>query len=84
MALKKILEVVTIQADSIIEGETVVSFSCRVDEQGVAGTVTQIIRHDDLFREHRESVRDDFQEFQRDIWAVEDRLTKIWNERNGE
>ncbi len=75
MALDNVQEAVTLTGDSVVNGEVVVNFNCRVAENGIAGPINQSIRNHDLYQEHRSKVRQDLQEFQSKIWDVEDRLT---------
>lgn len=75
MALDNVQEVVILTGDSVVNGELVVNFNCRVGENGIAGSINQSIRNLDLHQQHRNQVRQDLQEFQGKVWDVEDRLT---------
>lgn len=72
--LKNIREQVTLTGDSMKEEEVVVTFTCRIGEDGIAGSVNIAIRNHGLYQEHRNQVRQDQQEFQMKVWEVEDRL----------
>lgn len=74
MALDNVQESVTLTGDSVVNGEVVVNFHCRVAENGIAGAITQSIRHHGLYQEHRNEARQDLQAFQGKVWEVEDRL----------
>ena len=76
MALENIQEAVTLTGDSVVNGEVVVNFHCRVAENGIAGAITQSIRNHDLYQEHRTQARQDLQEFQGKVWDVEDRMSE--------
>jgi hypothetical protein len=75
MALENVQEVVTLTGESVVNETVVVSFNCRVAENGIAGSIVQSIRDHDLYQEHRTQVRQDLQAFQGKVWAVEDRLS---------
>lgn len=76
MALDNVQEAVNLSGDSVVNETVVVAFSCRVAENGIAGSINQSIRDHDLYQEHRNQVRQDLQEFQAKVWEVEDRLTE--------
>lgn len=76
MALENIQEAVTLAGESVVDGTVVVTFNCRVAENGVAGSVNQSIRNHDLYQEHRTELRKDLQSFQKKVWEVEDRLAE--------
>lgn len=76
MALDNLQEQVTLAGDSVVNDEVVVNFNCRVADTGIAGSINQSIRKQDLYQEHRKQVRQDLQEFQAKVWEVEDRLTE--------
>lgn len=74
MALENINESVDLAGESIVNETVVVSFSCRIAENGIAGSTTQFIRDYGLYQQHRTVVRQDLQAFQTKIWEIEDRL----------
>lgn len=76
MALDNVQEAVNLSGDSVINETVVVAFSCRVAENGIAGSINQSIRNHDLYQENRSQVRQDLQEFQAKVWEVEDRLAE--------
>lgn len=74
MALENVKEAVTLTGDSVVNEEVVVSFNCRVEGDGIAGSVNQYIRNHELYQEHRSQVRQDLQAFQGRVWGIEDRM----------
>lgn len=75
MALDNVQEAVNLSGDSVVNETVVVAFSCRVAENGIAGSINQSIRDHDLYQEYRTQVRQDLQAFQGKVWDVEDRMS---------
>lgn len=75
MSLKNVTEAVTLNGESMVDEQVVVVFNCRVAENGIAGSITQSIRDYALYEAHRNMTRQDLQDFQAEVWEVEDRLT---------
>lgn len=76
MSLQNVTEAVTLNGESVFDEEVAVAFSCRIAENGIAGSVSQTIRNYDLYQEKRREVRQDLQEFQMKVWDVEDRMAE--------
>lgn len=74
--LSNVQEAVNLSGDSVVNDTVVVAFSCRIAENGIAGSINQSIRDHDLYQEHRTQVRQDLQAFQGKVWDVEDRMNE--------
>lgn len=66
---------VTLTGTSTIEGQQVVYLSANVTTDNVGNTsITQNIQNQSLYRPNREECRKDVDDFQAQVWEVEDSL----------
>ena len=72
--LKNKQETVILNADSVIDEETIVSFNARISHDGISSGVSLSIRNRELYEENKTQIRQDQQEFQNLVWDTEDRL----------
>lgn len=72
--LQSVRKTVDMRADYEVDGARVVEFSSRINEQGISNGVSQSIRDQELFNEHRNDIRRASRDFEDKVWEEEDRI----------
>lgn len=74
--LKNRRKEITLNYTSYVEGveDPIMDLSARIPSETAIGDVNQYVRNQNLYNTHRAEMRRDLQEFQDEVWAIEDQV----------
>lgn len=78
MIMLKISKNITITGTSLIDDKQVAYMSATISTDGTTNpNIVKTITNIELYNNHKEDIRKDFEEFEKEVHSIEDEQTKI-------